>query len=77
MDRNPEKATASGILSSTMSISGVIGPILGGVAATAVGFKGTIWIAITMSVVALAIFLSGLRSSGELYRLTTRSRGSR
>ena len=74
MDRNEEKATASGILSSTMSISGVIGPILGGISAMAVGFKGTIWIATAMSLVALTIFIYDLKRTGELYRLRVRSR---
>ena len=76
MDRNAEKATVSGILSSTMSISGITGPVLGGIAATAFGFKGTIWIATAMSVVAFLIFLYDLKQSGELYRLRVRSRGS-
>lgn len=74
MDRNKEKATVSGILSSTMSISGITGPVLGGIAATALGFKGTIWIATAMSVVALLIFLYDLKRSGEFYRLRVRSR---
>ncbi len=69
MDKNKEKATASGILSSVMSISGIAGPILGGVAAAALGFKGTITIASIMSAIALMIFIYELRVSGELYRL--------
>ena len=76
MDKNKEKATASGVLSSTMSISGIIGPIIGGVAVTAFEFKGTIFIAMAMSVIALAIFLFELRRSGEFYRLRIHSRGS-
>ena len=75
MDRNREKATASGVLSSTMSISGIIGPVIGGVAVTIFQFKGTIFIAMAMSVVALAIFLAEMKRSGEFYRLRTRSRG--
>ncbi len=71
MDRNEEKATSSGLLSSTMSISGIIGPVLGGVATTAFDFKGTIVIATVMTVVALAMFLIALDRSGELYRLRT------
>ena len=74
MDRSEEKATASGILSSTMSVSGVVGPVLGGIAATLVGFKGTIWIATAMSIVALVIFMYDLKRTGELYRLGIRSR---
>lgn len=74
MDRNEEKATSSGLLSSTMSISGIIGPVLGGLAATAFDFKGTIIIATMMSVVALGIFLYALDRSGEFYRLGIRFR---
>jgi len=76
MDRNKEKATVTGLLSSTLSISGILGPILGGIAATAVGYKGTISIATVMSVIALCIFVFELKRSGELYRLRIRSRVS-
>lgn len=69
MDRNEEKATSSGLLSSTMSISGIIGPILGGIATTAFNFKGTIMIATLMTIVALAMFVVALERAGELYRL--------
>ena len=69
MDRNKEKATVSGILSSVLNISGIIGPVLGGFAALAIGFKGTIGIASVMAAVAFFIFLYELRSSGEFYRL--------
>ena len=74
MDRNEEKATSSGLLSSTMSVSGIIGPVLGGLAATAYDFKGTIIIATLMSVVALGMFLYALNRSGEFYRLRIHSR---
>jgi predicted MFS family arabinose efflux permease len=74
MDRNEEKATASGLLSSTMSVSGIIGPVLGGLAATAFDFKGTIMIATLMSVAALGIFFYALNRSGEFYRLRIHSR---
>jgi len=69
MDRNREKATASGILSSVLSVSGVVGPVLGGFAALTIGFRGTIAAASIMSAVALGIFVYELRSSGDLYRL--------
>jgi len=58
-----------------MSISGIIGPVMGGIAATAFGFKGTIAIATGMSVVALVIFIYDLKRSGEFYRLKLPSRG--
>ena len=75
MEKNKEKATAAGLLSGTMSISGIVGPVLGGMSATIVGFKGTIEIATVMSAFALAMFLFELRRSGEFYRLRARSRG--
>ena len=75
LDRNKEKATASGLLSSTLSLSGIIGPVLGGISATIFDFKGTIAIATIMSLVALAIFLFELRRTGEFYRLRIRSGG--
>ena len=69
MDKNKEKATASGILSSVLSISGVVGPVLGGFAAVTIGFRGTIGIASLMSAIAFGIFLYELKASGEFYRL--------
>ena len=74
MDRNKEKATVTGLLSSTLSISGILGPVLGGIASTALGYKSTISIATVMSVIALCIFIFEMRRSGELYRLRIRSR---
>jgi DHA1 family multidrug resistance protein-like MFS transporter len=74
MDRNKETATAAGLLSSTMSISGIIGPVLGGVAVMAFDFKGTIAIATAMSIIALSIFIYDLKRSGEFYRLRLPSR---
>jgi len=74
MDRNREKATATGILSSVMSISGITGPVLGGVAAASLGFKGSIGIATAMAALAFALFLYELKASGELYRLRTLTR---
>lgn len=75
LDKNKEKATASGMLSSTMSLSGIIGPVIGGLAATAFDFKGTIAVATLMSLVALTIFVYELKRSGEFYRLRVGSRG--
>lgn len=74
MDRNEEKATVSGLLSSTTSISGILGPVFGGFAATAFGFRGTIAIATAMSIVAFFVFLYELDKSGEFYRLRAHSR---
>lgn len=74
MDKNEEKATVSGLLNSTLSISGIIGPVLGGIAATLFDFKGAIIIATIMATVALGIFLFALSRSGELYPLGMLSR---
>jgi len=74
MDRNEEKATVSGLLGSTLSISGILGPVFGGFAATAFGFTGTIGIATVMSIIALAVFLFELNRSGEYNRWKERSR---
>ncbi len=73
LDRNKEKATVSGLLSSTTSISGILGPVFGGFAATAYGFKGTIVIATLMSIAALGVFMYELDKSGEFHRLRPRS----
>jgi MFS family permease len=77
MDRNEEKATVTGLLSSSISVSGILGPLAGGFAAAALGFRGAMMIASVMSLVALAIFLVELRMSGEIYRLGGVSRSSR
>jgi MFS family permease len=69
MDKSREKATATGMLSATISISGIIGPVLGGLCAAVIGFGGTIAIASALSLVALVIFLFELNRSGEFYRL--------
>ncbi|MCJ7606651.1 MAG: MFS transporter, partial [Thermoplasmata archaeon] len=45
MDKSREKATATGMLSGTISIAGIIGPLIGGVCAATIGFGGTIAIA--------------------------------
>lgn len=74
MDRNREKATATGILSSVMSISGITGPVLGGLTASSLGFKGSIGIASAMAAFAFILFLYELKVSGELYRLRALTR---
>ena len=74
MDKNEEKATATGILASTMSISGILGPILGGLAATVTGFRGAMVIASLLAAVGLALFFYEMKAAGELYRLRTSSR---
>jgi MFS family permease len=69
MDRNKEKATVTGLLSSSISVSGIIGPLIGGFGAAALGFTGVMFIASGMAVAAFVIFIIELRLSGELYRI--------
>lgn len=55
--RSPEKATASGLLTSTTSLSAMLGPLLGGVVSHFFGgFRSTIAFAAIMTVVAIVVF---------------------
>ncbi|UCE80349.1 MAG: MFS transporter [Methanobacteriota archaeon] len=74
MDKSEEKATATGLLAGSMSISGILGPLIGGFTAAAIGFRGTMLAASAMAVVALVVFVYELLRSGEIYRLTRPSR---
>ena len=57
LSRSPEKATASGLLSSTTSMSAVIGPVLGGFVSNYFGgFRSTIALAAVMTVGAIFVF---------------------
>ena len=77
IERNEEKATVTGLLSSSISVSGILGPVAGGFAAAAVGYRGVMLIASAMSIIALLIFLIALRMSGEVYRVRGVSGSSR
>lgn len=65
-ERNVEKATASGMLHSTMSLSGIIGPLLGGIV---VGVTGTyyspIYLALFMALIAFGISGSMIRKDNK------------
>ena len=74
MDKSAEKATATGLLAGTMSISGIVGPLVGGFTAAAIGFRGTMLVAAGMAVAAMVVFIYELLKTGELYRLTRSSR---
>ena len=62
LSRSPEKATASGLLTSTTSLSAMMGPLLGGAVAhffggdNIAGYRSTILFAGLMTVVALVVF---------------------
>ena len=77
MDKNEEKATATGLLSGMMSISGILGPLAGGFTAVAIGFRGTMLVASVMALIALAVFLYELSAAREIYRLKPRSAEAR
>lgn len=77
MDKNEEKATVTGLLSSSISMSGILGPLLGGFAAAALGFRGVMFIASAMALAAFVIFIIELRLSGELYHIRGFSRAPR
>ena len=77
MNKSAEKATATGLLAGTMSISGIAGPLAGGFTAAAIGFRGTMLVAAAMAVAAMAVFIYELVKTGEIYRLMKRSRAGR
>lgn len=77
MERNDEKATVTGLLSSSISVSGIIGPVAGGFGAAVLGYRGVMLIAAGMSIAALVIFLVELRLSGEVYRMRGALRSSK
>ena len=70
MGKSAERATATGLLAGMMSISGILGPLIGGFTAAAIGFRSTMLAASAMAVVAMVVFVYELLRSGELYRLT-------
>ncbi|MDH3366017.1 MAG: MFS transporter [Thermoplasmata archaeon] len=69
MEKSDEKATATGLLAGSMSLSGIIGPLIGGFTAAIIGFRGAMLVASGMAILALAVFLYELVASGEIYRL--------
>ncbi len=57
MERSREKATASGLLTSTTSLSAIIGPLVGGTVAHLFGdYRATILFAGAMAVVSIVVF---------------------
>jgi DHA1 family quinolone resistance protein-like MFS transporter len=57
MERNIEKATSVGLLGSTLSISSIIGSLMGGTVAWMFGRLANIVLAASLSCVALALFI--------------------
>ena len=59
--RNPEKGTSAGLLQSSISISAIMGAMVGGVISYAYGYHGAMFVAATMATIALALFIWGDR----------------
>lgn len=65
MERNIEKATSTGMLGSTLSISSILGALIGGVLAWRFGRVANIMLAAIMCGIAIIIFFSLLRIIDE------------
>jgi MFS family permease len=59
MQCNPEKATCSGILSAVISLSMVLGSLLGGVIAQLFDYKATMYVATALTLIGLVFFKVG------------------
>jgi len=57
MERNEEKGTAAGLLQSALSISAILGALLGGAAAEVLGYHGCMYLATVIALIGLVIFL--------------------
>jgi DHA1 family quinolone resistance protein-like MFS transporter len=65
MERNVEKATCTGILNSTLNMSGIIGAVMGGLVAWHFGRVANILLAASMSILALILFILLLQKMDE------------
>ncbi len=70
MEKNVERGTSTGLLNSVLSISAIIGPLLGGMIVGGVlslgfdlgiAYRSTMWVAALMAVVSFFLFLSALK----------------
>jgi MFS family permease len=57
MERNKEKGTSAGILQSVLSISAILGALLGGVAEEIYGYHGCMYLATGIAIVGFVIFI--------------------
>ncbi len=69
MERNDEKGTAAGLLQSALSISAILGAVLGGIVAQLFGYHGCMYIATAIATVGLIIFISYNRQSIRAARI--------
>ena len=61
-ERNVERATAAGLLSSVMTLSSILGPLAGGLIANVYGYYGAMYAALGMSLLALLTYVVALRN---------------
>ena len=61
MERNDEKGTTAGLLQSSLSISAILGALLGGVMVFTLGYHGSMYIATGLAVVGFFVFVIGNR----------------
>jgi len=61
MERNEEKGTSSGLLQSFLSISAIIGALVGGLTVFTFGYYGSMYIATCMGIIGFLVFISGNR----------------
>lgn len=59
MERNEEKGTSSGLLQSFLSISAIIGALVGGATVFALGYHGSMYIATVMAIIGFVVFVLG------------------
>lgn len=57
LENNEERATSTGLLNASISLSNVAGPLLGGVLAAVLGFRGVMHVAAGLTFLALFLFL--------------------
>jgi MFS family permease len=57
LERNVERATATGLLNASMNLSNVAGPLIGGFVAASLGFRATMYFAFVLTGLALLLFL--------------------
>jgi len=77
-ERNEERATATGLLNSTISLSGIIGPLIGGALAQAFGYSANIIMAAVLTYAALGVYmLVRQRSLGDKVKASRKAVRSR
>ena len=69
MKTNEEKATAAGLLNSTISLASIIGPLVGGTVTEIWGFRGAMYVAAVLSLASLIFFRLERKAAERLGRL--------